>query len=1222
MNTTKKYIKSFKRLSVNDPSVSQKITLNILIFFGFVSLVFFVIWLIQNLSIGHPIFYWLLLIALVFRITRVLIQWIHYLYIANNSDTKVLDVAPAVDVLTTYFPGEPIEMVKNTLLAMKNIEYPHEDYLCDEADDPELKAFCQMQGIHHISRDNLKDAKAGNINNALKAAKGEFCFILDPDHVPHKDLLGRIIPKFNSEDIGFVQIVQGYYNHDKSIIAKAAAQQTYQFYGPMMMGMNQLGTVQALGANCCFRRKALDSIGGHAAGLAEDLHTSMLLHANGWRSLYLPEVLTRGRVPEDYPGYFKQQLKWSKGSFDLFLNAFPNTFTKLSINQKIHYFLQPQYYLLGIVGLIEILVPIFSLLFFFTPWKINFLGFLVAVTPLILIAVLIQNYVQNWVLDETERGFHFVGGLVRNATWFIYLTGFFFSILQVNLKYLPTPKENYSGSQFLYILPNLTVALISLFAIIYGLSHDLTPYSLFMAGFALLNFLMFGISSLLAAPSINFKTRKQTDSGFLNSILPFVKNKMWILRHFLYRIAREHIIPLSIILISVLFIFFLTSKTGNNKEIQNKETGDYFMISSQYDLDYKNTDYLSVDIINPDTLLMKQFLNTNKDLFINFSQCIDNVINYDQLSTEIHNSQLNSIAKILKNKENNLFITFDFNSYIKLSGDLLNAKEMKVLQASVWDHLINIFNQQNCLNIIWVWSIYQDYNHQLIIPNNIYWDLGLMRVKGSSDNIYLLLNKFKEISTGKPLLFDVSATDLQSLNSIEFKKALNELSFSGIVINDSIPMMPNVLKMAPLKAQKISIHFNDYYNIKEIDFQPDTIKGIFYQPFDIYTMENSILSKTQLDQDFKKIRSMGANFVRTYTTDIYFQNIKKAAKENQLSIMSGINIPGNIDFNTDKKRVDKLRDDILSKVKSNFNVQTVKFWDFGDNVFGQIEEHYAKPYSDKVKKSYLRFLGTIVDEVIKIAPNVHTIFSVPFTYQNFDFIIKNKELIHPNLFIGFNVFYKEHFEFLKKTLYDQNLKSRVIITGFGPEGYWDSKLTKRTIYNLPIESDDFEKANDYLDKWGNYLLDENLAIKGGFVYRWKEHPHDRLTWMGITTILETEKPSYVAIKNLWQSQQEQIQREAKNQYRIVYNGKRIAPYITRPTFYLINNYTFDNTSNSRIIQWVLSGNSDSGSLIKMYGNESYIRIDDFLANGEYSMHVYLTDLSNITSSISAPFVIY
>ena len=60
------------------------------------------------------------------------------------------------------------------------------------------------------------------------------------------------------------------------------------------MGLFGHGAAVAIGANCTFRRAALLSIGGHGVGLAEDLVTAIRLHARGWRSIYLPEIVSRG----------------------------------------------------------------------------------------------------------------------------------------------------------------------------------------------------------------------------------------------------------------------------------------------------------------------------------------------------------------------------------------------------------------------------------------------------------------------------------------------------------------------------------------------------------------------------------------------------------------------------------------------------------------------------------------------------------------------------------------------------------------------------------------------------------------------------------------------------------------------------------------------------------------------------------------------------------------
>ena len=80
-------------------------------------------------------------------------------------------------------------------------------------------------------------------------------------------MLDRTLGYFDDPKVGFVQTVQAYRNQRESMVASSAAKQTYMFYGPLMIGMNAYGTTQAIGANCVFRRAALDSIGGHAAGL-------------------------------------------------------------------------------------------------------------------------------------------------------------------------------------------------------------------------------------------------------------------------------------------------------------------------------------------------------------------------------------------------------------------------------------------------------------------------------------------------------------------------------------------------------------------------------------------------------------------------------------------------------------------------------------------------------------------------------------------------------------------------------------------------------------------------------------------------------------------------------------------------------------------------------------------------------------------------------------------
>ncbi|QQR52876.1 hypothetical protein IPG36_02045 [bacterium] len=52
-----------------------------------------------------------------------------------------------------------------------------------------------------------------------------------------------------------------------------------------------------IGANHVIRVDALKSVGYYSAHITEDLLTGMKLHAHGWTSRYVPEVLAIGEGP-------------------------------------------------------------------------------------------------------------------------------------------------------------------------------------------------------------------------------------------------------------------------------------------------------------------------------------------------------------------------------------------------------------------------------------------------------------------------------------------------------------------------------------------------------------------------------------------------------------------------------------------------------------------------------------------------------------------------------------------------------------------------------------------------------------------------------------------------------------------------------------------------------------------------------------------------------------
>ncbi|MCH6201723.1 glycosyltransferase [Aquiflexum sp. LQ15W] len=540
----------------------------LILVFCIFSLIIFLYGFGTEVGKGQRVLYYLLTISLFFKLLKVGFEWYHFAGLPTLRNTSEKPKLPSrqlsVDMLTTFYPGEPYDMLENTLRALVSVKYPHTTYLCDEGDDAYVKKLCSELGVIHVTRKTHENAKAGNINNALKQATGEICVILDPDHAPYPEFLDYVLHYFDDPEIGYVQVVQSYGNQKESFIAQGAAEQTYMFYGPYMQAMGEYGTAQAIGANCTFRREALDSIGGHAPGLTEDMHTSMLLHAKGWKSVYEPVILSRGQVPSSISAYYKQQIKWSRGTFDLWFNLYPKLFSKFNWRQKLHYGLLPIYYLFGLIGVIDFVVPVYSLFTGEYPWLMDPKVFFVFFTPFFLMNLIYRFYSQGWLNHQEEKGIHLMGGILRVGTWWIFIIGFVYTLLNIKVPYIPTPKEHTTKREFLLGLPNLVVAVVSILAVAYGLSTDWQPYSMLMALFASIN-----AGVLLIAFAIGQSTWVYHSKSSVNKFreaLTIQKKNLSYLK--LSRLAFPFV--LVIMFFAAFYFIISTSKIGSDEYLDPK----------------------------------------------------------------------------------------------------------------------------------------------------------------------------------------------------------------------------------------------------------------------------------------------------------------------------------------------------------------------------------------------------------------------------------------------------------------------------------------------------------------------------------------------------------------------------------------------------------------------------------------------------------------------------
>ncbi|TMM58198.1 glycosyltransferase [Maribacter algarum] len=928
-----------KKREVKAPTRVESITVKIMIVIGLLSIVNFLYFFYKSEFKGNTLLYTLLSILIFYGILKKVYLWYHYFSISIPEKPK-LNRAFTVDVLTTYFPGEPYEMTLKTLKAIQNITYPHNTYLCDEANDPFLKQECRKLGIIHVTRDNRVDAKAGNINNALRFAKGEICLILDPDHIPKPHLLNEVIPYFKDEKVGFVQIVQAYHNKHETLVARGAAEQTFHFYGPMMMGMNTYGTVNAIGANCTFRRSALDSIGGHAPGLAEDMHTAMLIHAKGWKSVYVPKILAKGMVPVDLTSYYKQQLKWSRGTFELLYKVYPRIFRQLTTRQKIHYALLPLHYLIGFIYLISFLIPIISLFMSEMPWTGNFLYFVIISMPVYMSSLMIRTYIQQWVIDKRERGFHIIGGLLQIITWWVYSLGVVYTFVRKKIPYLPTPKSENQETNLTIAIPNIIIGALSVIAIVYGLNRDLTPFSLIMAFFALLNAVFMFMSVYGASKLMNRNRilRTNLESHTIDS-LKKIKEYISNLSNIIFTSIRK--IALPILMASIFLSYFLLNKIEESvwEDVESyTETNMSYMYYGIFEPSDSTgiSDIEQISKIQKKTKLNYQIVSmyipwgdSEKSLIsMEYLQQIKTSSAVPMISWEPWTSDFqisDSIPGLSDNKKVFYHITEGtFDNYIKKMARRIQEFDAPVFLRfahefdnpgypwsltgkntpeefiEAWQYVYRIFENMHVENVVWVWNPWKDNAIAKYYPGDEFVDwigitllnYGKLNSDGKWYEFKELYHPFheglKQLPYKPVLLAELGSLKIGGNRKEWFHNAFSSIDSLYPEINAVVFFNSSFDKNIPINKHEYSYEYLDWsfsdYNASNFSFfsKNDTFNGENVMNDTI--IKNSYVPK-QIDQ---KIQGAGYEKYVNWIENNYVA--KKGELERDFRLMKELNI--------------------------------------------------------------------------------------------------------------------------------------------------------------------------------------------------------------------------------------------------------------------------------------------------------------------------------------------
>jgi hypothetical protein len=978
---------------------------------GYFSLGFFLYTVLQSANVGYKPLYVLLMVTMGYYCLKYAHEWYHYFSISVTPKPAAKKIY-TIDVLTTYCAGEPFDMLEESLTAMQQMTYPHTTWCCDEADDPDVKAMCLRLGVKHVTRTIKVNAKAGNINNALQQATGELCVVMDPDHIPAPDFLDAVVGYFEDPKVGFVQIVQAYYNQQESLVAKGAAQQTYQFYGPMMMCMNTYGTVQAIGANCTFRRSALDSIGGHAAGLSEDMHTAMQLHAKGWKSIYMPSILTRGLVPATLSSYFKQQLKWSRGTWELLLVTYPKLFTKFTWRQKLHYFLLPFHYLCGIIFFINFLIPVISLLTGYIPLKMDVIAFLLASFPMFAMSVLVRHYVQKWVAEENERGFHIVGGILQIGAWWVHSIGFVYTLLRKKVPYIPTPKNDNDPLPLILNVPNIVIAMVSLGAIVYGFTNNYNPYTLFMAVLASMQvffmIFIFSISGYTQKDSkvsnIAMKIRKNTwlivrAHGFLRKYSVVLAMAVVLLFIFGYRKMQElpTFLPKPLPELEVFYrgVFQPGQQSGlstvstlfnqNNKpaivafSLDSGDSSQTALPADSLQLVYKNN---ALPLFT-----WRPFAHNNS-----ISVVDDNLML--QITAGKYDASILAFAQQLAALNKPVFLTLSFE---KTGNDTLNRLQPMHFIAA-WQYIHEAFYKAGADKTVWVWNHWDAKTIDDYFPGKKYVDWLGVKIFDSNPltndtdkqgfytqyhpyhrqplfkaGLPVMITRAGTLAENKKRWWSVAQDNIDStFKEIHAVVAVNDvngylktnLPFTTEAAMDIFDKLPNSnfekdISSSPLPAP---------VKPAKKHLLPDTLRGVVYDKGYFWFRNRHTLTRNTIETDIIDIKNIGANTVERTLPGFFDDIIDKMLRKYQLNQVGRFtNHISTEDLdNPDKMEQEKQR--ILAVLKANLGRTNIIAWNLGDDVLYNLENQTYQPGGFYYRNKYVSWLADLCTAIRQMDP--------------------------------------------------------------------------------------------------------------------------------------------------------------------------------------------------------------------------------------------------------------
>jgi 1,2-diacylglycerol 3-beta-glucosyltransferase len=211
-----------------------------------------------------------------------------------------------------------------------NLDYPPERYdlwVIDDNSSDRTPLVLERLAAEHpqlniIRRSaNAMGGKSGALNQVWSVAKGDIIAVFDADAQVPQDLLRRVLPLFEREQVGAVQVRKSIANAPTNLLTRGqeAEMAIDSYFQQQRIALGGIGELRGNGQ--FVRRAALESFGGwNEQTITDDLDLTLRLHLDQWDIdfLLLPPVGEEGVTRAI--GLWHQRSRWAEGGYQRYLD--------------------------------------------------------------------------------------------------------------------------------------------------------------------------------------------------------------------------------------------------------------------------------------------------------------------------------------------------------------------------------------------------------------------------------------------------------------------------------------------------------------------------------------------------------------------------------------------------------------------------------------------------------------------------------------------------------------------------------------------------------------------------------------------------------------------------------------------------------------------------------------------------------------------------------------